>query len=255
MTTPTPLPRRSDDRRAGRLPGASLLLAAAAALGIFAVPGLAGVLEYDRTAMARGELWRALTCHWTHWGAGHLVWDTAVFALLGAVCEGRSRRRLWTALGLAVVLVPAAVWIFLPGMERYRGLSGLDSAFFALLASEVLREKWSQGRRLWALAVVAAALAFAGKIAWELATGTAVFVDSAAAGMVPVPLAHLVGAACGALAGAWPARRQQARGPMLDGNVRCSLGRPIVGAGLKPAPAPAAHLQELSGSGDAPGGR
>ncbi|HOX08224.1 MAG TPA: rhombosortase [Planctomycetota bacterium] len=195
--------RRSETERAGRLPGASLLLSAAA-LAVFLVPGAARLLEYDRSALAAGELWRLVTCHWTHWGAEHLIWDMVVFALLGAACEGRSRRRLWLGLALSALLVPAAVWLVIPGMERYRGLSGLDSMLFALLATEVLREKLAAGRRLWALAAAAAALAFAGKIAWELATGTAVFVDSSAAGMVPVPLAHLVGAACGALAGMAP---------------------------------------------------
>lgn len=202
MNPPTFLPRRSDGRRAGRLPGASLLLAALA-LGVFLMPGAAELLQYDRAAVAAGELWRLATCHWTHWDAGHLLWDMVVFALLGVVCEGRSRRRLWIALVLAALLVPAAVWLCLPDMEHYRGLSGLDSALFALLAAEVLREKLREGKPLWALAVAAAALAFAGKISWELATGTAVFVDSAAAGMVPVPLAHLVGAACGAVVGGW----------------------------------------------------
>ncbi len=169
------------------------------------------------------------------------------------------------------MLVPAAVWIFLPGMERYRGLSGLDSAFFALLAAEVLREKWREGRRLWALAVLAAALAFAGKIAWELATGTAVFVDSAAAGMVPVPLAHLVGAACGAAVGALEpfqgsvsprrrggAERDQERGEQLP------QGRPLAADRISSRRLSVSAVKKVpcsgpprspAGSGDAPGGR
>ncbi len=54
--------------------------------------------------------------------------------------------------------------------------------------------------RQWAtVAVVAALLAgFVAKVLFEIVTGTTVFADSAF--FVPLPLAHLIGAQCGALA-------------------------------------------------------
>jgi len=47
--------------------------------------------------------------------------------------------------------------------------------------------------------VVAVAVGFVAKLVFELATGGTLFVDSPAAGMVPVPLAHVAGGLVGAV--------------------------------------------------------
>ena len=156
-------------------------------------------LELDREAVARGEVWRLLTGHWAHWTADHFLWDSLAFLVLAVLCETRvSRARLVaTVLGSALA-VSAGVWFVQPEIEpiaRYRGLSGIDSALFVLLAAMFVRQT---GNSLGRLALVA----FLGKSAWEVWTGSTLF--TAADGFVPVPLAHLIGGVWGVIAGRSP---------------------------------------------------
>jgi len=104
----------------------------------------------------------------------------------------------------SAVAIPLAVWVFLPEMQTYRGLSGIDSAAFALLAVLIFRDNVRTRRWYWAVFACAGFLAFGAKIVFELTTGGMAFVDGSAAGMVPVPLAHLIGAGAGVVAGFVP---------------------------------------------------
>jgi rhomboid family GlyGly-CTERM serine protease len=156
---------------------------------------LGGWLELDRAAVARGEVWRLLTGHWTHWTLDHLLWDSLAFLVLAALCEiWISRRVLLATVAGSALAVSAGVWLALPEIDRYRGLSGIDSALFVLAAARVLRETRSP---LGGLALAA----FLAKAAWEVSTGSTLFTE-AADSFIPVPLAHLIGGACG-LAAAW----------------------------------------------------
>ena len=57
---------------AKRLPYISLLLTAAALLIHFYHP-LRPHLIYTRTALADGDLWRLISCHWVHLNTDHLL--------------------------------------------------------------------------------------------------------------------------------------------------------------------------------------
>ena len=169
-------------------------------------PVLAEALQFQREAVAGGEWWRVITCHWTHWSLDHLIWDAFPFALLVLLAWRASpRRTLWT-LGLSAVLIPVGAWIFYPQVLTYRGLSGLDSALFLLVALDLCRSATKD--RQWATVVLVAALlaGFMAKVLFEVTTGTTLFADSAF--FVPLPLAHLIGAQCGALAAAGNLRPQ-----------------------------------------------
>ncbi len=181
---------------ARRIPCASLLFGALAVV-VYSFPALAEALQYDRTAVLGGELWRIATCHWTHWSLDHLLWDLAVFVGLGAACEQMNRSRYLACLAVATILIPLAVVIFLPDIETYRGLSGLDSALFSLLVIPNLDKRWSLG--------VAFLAAFLLKTAYEAATGATVFVSSPT-DIASVPLAHAVGALMGMLLSWWTPR-------------------------------------------------
>ena len=87
-------------------------------------------------------------------------------------------------------------------------------------------------RPAWAALAAAAFLAFLCKVAYELATGATFFVDSRAAGMVPLPLVHVVGAAAGLAAGFWPAH--PARAGSSNFTVREPSGRGHTPAEAKP---------------------
>jgi rhomboid family GlyGly-CTERM serine protease len=182
------------------MPCASLLLSVAAAV-VFLLPALGARLEYDRAAVAAGEVWRFLSSHWTHYSLDHLFWDVLAFAGLGVACEGRGRIRFLVCLAAAAVVIPLGIWLLLPGMTAYRGLSGLDSALLGLLAAElgiegVRSQKWRE--------VALAAVCLGGfllKVFLELTTGANLFVSDMGPGTVGVPLAHVIGAMVGVLVG------------------------------------------------------
>jgi rhomboid family GlyGly-CTERM serine protease len=158
------------------------------------------LLQYDRRAIADGELWRVVTGHAVHFGLEHFAWDAAVFALLALLCWRLDPRRLLLSLGGAMLAIPAVLWTLRPGLETYRGLSGLDSALYVTAAIALGQRLWTEGRRRLGIAAFASVAALAAKVAYELLTGQTLFVDAAALGFVPVPLAHAAGAVAGGVA-------------------------------------------------------
>jgi rhomboid family GlyGly-CTERM serine protease len=163
--------------------------------------GFMNVMIYDR-ALAR-ELWRGISCHWAHWNGNHLFWSAGTFLVLGARCERAHRQQFLYCLVLSALAIPIALWRYMPELATYGGLSGLDSALFALLAVQVLRDKWNQGDRYWLAVGVLCALAFAAKVGYEFHTAQTLFAEPTTA-MSPVPLAHLVGGSVGTLVGIAP---------------------------------------------------
>ncbi len=157
-------------------------------------------LQFDRPAIAAGQVWRLFTGHWVHWSGEHLFWSGGVFLLLVFLNRHTSPARLITCVLSSVVVISATTWI---GTELrfYHGLSGIDSALFMLLAVDLIAENIAGRRPIRAWAALALVIGFIAKIAYEAVAGRAFFVDGAAAGMVPVPLAHLAGAAVGLMNG------------------------------------------------------
>jgi len=165
------------------------------AAGIF--PGFAEVLQFDRPAIAAGEVWRLVTCHLTHWNADHLRWDLLMFVVLGVACELRSSTRLRVCLIAAIGAVSTTVALGFPEIHTYRGLSGIDSALFTLLAIDLLREA-VRDRNLKQIALQGGLLiGFAAKIAYEATTGETFFVDREIADFSTLIYDHLAGAVVG----------------------------------------------------------
>jgi rhomboid family GlyGly-CTERM serine protease len=144
------------------------------------------------------ETYRLFTCHLTHWSPEHLAWDLGVFVVLGTICERMSRPRFIVCLISAAVVIVLSIAVLQPGL--YRGLSGIDSALLAWLAVSLLRR--DHGWPRWFAAALLAA--FLAKSGCELTMGRSLFVDSHAGGFVPAPVAHLAGAAVGAVSGMGP---------------------------------------------------
>jgi len=211
--------RTVTDQPATRLPWISLALVASA-LALMPFEGLTTWLQYDRAAIDAGQLWRLLTCQLSHWSWDHLFWDAAALLFLGYVLEREARRPMLICLGLSAVLIPAIVHFGLPDLATYRGLSGIDSAVFVLLAVTLLRKCYADGDQLWTWACIMMLVGFTAKITFELFSGATLFVDAQASRMLPVPLAHVVGGALGAACG-WfagqtpPAQDSQQEGTCL----------------------------------------
>lgn len=178
------------------MPRAALALVALAAL-LFVLPAAGSLLELSRPALASGEVWRLVTGHWVHWSADHLFWDAFTFLVAFAIVHAYDRRRLARCLAAATFTVPAAVLAFAPGIQVYRGLSGLDAALYVLAGLLIVEARTREGARREAAAVGALFAGFVLKVLYESITGGAVFVDGAAAGVVTVPVAHVAGALTG----------------------------------------------------------
>jgi rhomboid family GlyGly-CTERM serine protease len=188
------------ERAARRLPVASLLLVLLAG-ALYAVPGAAEWLQYDRTALAHGEWWRVLTGHLVHWSGDQLFWDGLALGFLGWLCERESVASFLRCIFLSAFLISLTLWFAAPGMATYRGLSGIDSALFALFAVRLGREAFHDRQWIKLTLVGIVAGGFALKLGYEFTSGATLFVDSSAGGMIPVPLAHVVGALVGLVCG------------------------------------------------------
>ena len=173
-----------------RLPYITTLLALFA-VAIYLVPGATALFEFTRVGTGRQELWRWITGHFTHFGPEHLRWDLAVFVAFGMLGEFNNRRTFLLTIAAATVAIPAAVAVFQPQIESYRGLSGLDSALFGLIMSTELVDGWvrRQSFSVWLSGI--ACVGFGAKTVYEIVVGQPVFVESSA--FSPLPLAHLVG--------------------------------------------------------------
>lgn len=179
-----------------RLPVLTLAIAAGALLTHFSA-AWGGALEFNRSAIARGEGWRFVTAHLTHFDLNHLGWDLAVFVLLGSICEQSSRRRLAAGLILASVAIPAAIWCGQPQFTSYRGLSGLDCALFGIFTGTLLQRRDPIANLVGLLGL----LGVVAKCSAELSTGVTLF--AAGTTYAPVPLSHLVGTAAGLISTRW----------------------------------------------------
>jgi rhomboid family GlyGly-CTERM serine protease len=193
---------------AGRFPGASLLLAAMAFVLWFA-PGLSSWCEWNRSLP--WQAWRWLTGHFCHWSAEHLTWDVAAFLFLGAWCERHSRRQFLTCIFAAAVAICLATVLLLPGIQSYRGLSGIDSALFGWLSVGLLRSALDRKDRRMVGVVLLFLIAFTAKVAFECLTASTWFVSAAQGGFVPVPLAHAAGVVAGIGSNLFSSRSQVRR--------------------------------------------
>ncbi len=174
-------------------PWATLAVGAVAVLA-FASPATSEALIYDRSLIFRGQIWRGWTGHLVHYGFSHLFWDLAVFLPAGCWLE-----RLWPKSGRwFYALCPLGITLLMlwldPSLKRYAGLSGLATGVLVLLAARQLSAKNREPAWFWlgVLALVAA------KIGLELFTEAPLLV-SGFNGIRTVPLAHIGGAACGAV--------------------------------------------------------
>ena len=160
-------------------------------------PTLSQWLEFDRSALLRGEIWRLVTGHLAHWNFDHLVWDLVTFLALAIVSMRRSIRNTMTCLFGSALAISCAILVWHPDLEFFRGLSGIDSALFALLAVSYLKDSYRERDLLGLKIALVGLTGFFAKTGVELYSGQTLFVDSQEALFVPLTLAHAVGGIVG----------------------------------------------------------
>ena len=168
---------------------------AALALGIAASPEMTSILTATRENW--GQLWPVFTGHLCHWTGSHLFWDLIVFVIVGPLVEKSLGRAFLPWLGLASVGIVAAVFLLMPDVRSYRGLSGIDTFLYTFAVLQIIRNAYPHiPYKMRGLSFLPLLLVVA-KIGFELATGETLFTGSLGDGVVPLPIAHAVGALMG----------------------------------------------------------
>lgn len=165
------------------------------ALAVLLLPLLGGealreAWRYERTPVAAGQLWRLLTAHVVHLDAGHALLNASGLGLLWALFARIYGVGSWLlTVAIAVAVIDAGFWWLSPQLRWYVGASGLLHGVFAAGCLAMIRARDRVG--------MLAAVLLVAKLAWEHWHGPLPFERADRV----VTVAHLYGAAGGALAG------------------------------------------------------
>lgn len=196
-------------------------LIAAFTLGVAASPGLTSALTATRENW--GQLWPILTGHLCHWTGSHLLWDLLVFAIAGPLVERRLGRFFLPSLALAGAAIIATVFLWMPQIESYRGLSGIDTFLYVFAALELTRRARPRLPRPLRGACLLPVLLLLGKVAYEIVTGKTLFAGPLGEGVISLPLAHLTGAILGLTV--WRFRRRSGTSSKAGSRERKAIQR------------------------------
>jgi len=168
-------------------------------------PGVTGALRFDRSALAAGEWWRALTGNLVHASGRHLLLNLAGLALVALLFPGEYSRGRWSLIALASALVIAVgLYWFSPEVAWYVGMSGV---LHGLLAAGAIA--WWRGRFRGMAALLAGILVV--KLVAEQSFGPMGWSGD----LKVIVDAHLYGAAGGAIAGLLLTQLRRAGSPTL----------------------------------------
>ena len=183
-------------KSAQRGPWVTLVLTAAA-LAIHYFHPLRPQLLYTRTALNEGDFLRIVSCHWVHLNTDHLLWSAMTFLVLGSLCEMMDRKKYMVSIVISAILIPIVIWLAMPNLKNYGGLSGLDCSLYALLGVMFIKREWRTRNWTWIIIYTILLGLLLAKIIYETASGLTIFVDNTHTNMIPVPLSHLVGGLVG----------------------------------------------------------
>lgn len=156
------------------------------AIIIYLSPTLTATFIYDRQAIIEGELWRLLSGHLVHFSIKHLLYDTIGFGTAGIWIEYRGYPQFGFLCLLMAFVISVTLFIIMPTLSYYGGLSGLASGAIVYLALWGLQETLR-----WRVLCQGLLIVMSIKISWELWQNTFFLTDSTV--FVPVPQSHLIG--------------------------------------------------------------
>jgi rhomboid family GlyGly-CTERM serine protease len=176
-------------------------------------------LAYDRQAILSGELWRLWTAHAVHFSPQHALADTLALAVLATLAERlASVRTAWVALVAGPPLISLGLLAVSPGLQEYRGASGL-AVMMAVLCAGLL---WSKCGAKGKCVLTALATLLLGKTVAEACGGSS-GVAGLPSGVVVAWQAHLLGAGCAVAMLAWRSRTALSSSAGPQGQRPCSL--------------------------------
>lgn len=204
--------------------GATILFGSVA-VAAYCVPWGNAHIEYSRHGIDVGEFWRLITCHWTHFSFDHFLWNLIPFVWLGALCEGSDRKGfVFCTIGSALA-ISLYVFIFIPELSSYRGLSGLDSALFGFLAVGRMKGAVRTRNRVKSLLLLVFVSLFVAKVGYETLCRAPLFVSDLKAGFVPVPGAHAVGFMVGAATALMGNEKSRIQSNSTGSGSACAVSR------------------------------
>ena len=164
-------------------------------LVIGVAPQFAELMQLDFNAVADGQWWRIWTGHLAHFDREHLLWDLVMFIGIAGMCEKTYPAQILPALLLIGGTISCAVGAFVPQVDTYRGLSGIDTALFVWIAGARLLESLKHNNTIVACCwgVPCAGLIF--KLVFEATTHQTMFVEAQT--FTPLVESHLAGVAVG----------------------------------------------------------
>lgn len=168
------------------------LLVCGAAGAVFALPHLQALLIYDRAAIDEGEIWRLITGNLVHFSPSHFLFDVVALFVAGVRMEMRGSRHVATLYPVSAAMVGATVYVGSPELSMFGGLSGIVMAAFTYLCLDGLRETGAWRRLCWVALILLVM-----KISIEMTLGSSLvsFTEAESPSFVPVPSAHIAGAA------------------------------------------------------------
>lgn len=155
--------------------------------------GLADILDYQRSLIAKGHWWLLLSGNFVHLGSSHLWMNLAGLALVVALVWQHFAAAQWLVIIVfSSAVVGVGLWIFNPEVIGYVGFSG---ALHGLILAGTLADL-----RVYPKSAALLLVLVVGKLAWEQVSGALPGSESIAGGHVVVD-SHLYGAIAGAFCG------------------------------------------------------
>jgi rhomboid family GlyGly-CTERM serine protease len=165
----------------------TILIIVASVIASFS-PEIGAVFILDRSALARGEVWRLLTAHLVHFTPLHFAYNMLAFGLAGWIIEKKSYPGFGALCLLMAVFISFLMLIFEPAMAYYGGLSGIacGSIFYCGLMG--LREQ-----RAWRRICLTVVLVVPVKVLLEIYNGASILPYWGQGQFVTIPISHVTG--------------------------------------------------------------
>ncbi len=152
------------------------------------VNALTSLFVYNRETILNGELWRLVTAHFVHFNDIHLLYNLAVFGIIGWIIEHRGYDCFRLIYILMACSISAALITLKPDMAYFGGLSGIACGSVVYCSLLCLRESSP-----WKNMSIITLIFITVKISLEIYSGESILPYWGTQDFITVPLSHIAG--------------------------------------------------------------